>query len=211
MRKTIFAVSLAIAALTPSIASASCQDRIGKTGGTLIGAGAGAVLGSAIAGRNDRGLGAVLGGIGGAIAGNTIAKSKGDCARAYGYYDTNGVWHVNSTDRTTATGYYDRSGQWVDGQPNGYYDTSGRWVATSSGQSSGYYDVHNHWVPASSSGYYENDDRLVNGSASGHYDRRGHWVPGATMGYYNTSGPLCPWFDGRSARLLRQQWSLAPR
>ena len=54
-----------------------------NTGGTLIGALAGGLLGHTIAGRGDRTLGAVLGAAGGGLAGNAIAKSDnpGYCRR----------------------------------------------------------------------------------------------------------------------------------
>ncbi|MGA1798183.1 glycine zipper 2TM domain-containing protein [Sphingomonas sp. 4RDLI-65] len=46
-----------------------------NTGGTVIGALAGGLLGHTIAGRGDRTLGAVLGAAGGGLAGNAIDKS----------------------------------------------------------------------------------------------------------------------------------------
>jgi hypothetical protein len=86
-------------------------------------------LGSAVAGHHDRGTGAVIGGVGGAVVGNQLSRGDRDCTHAYGYYDDGGRWHANSVDRSAATGYYDRTGAWVDGQPNGYYDSRGVWVA----------------------------------------------------------------------------------
>ena len=54
-----------------------------NTGGTIIGALAGGLLGHTIAGRGDRTLGAVLGAAGGGLAGNAIDKSDnpGYCRR----------------------------------------------------------------------------------------------------------------------------------
>lgn len=46
-----------------------------NTGGTIVGALAGGLLGHTIAGRGDRTLGAVLGAAGGGLAGNAIDKS----------------------------------------------------------------------------------------------------------------------------------------
>lgn len=44
--------------------------------GTLLGAGGGALLGSAVAGNGAKTEGAVLGGVVGAVAGHEIAKNK---------------------------------------------------------------------------------------------------------------------------------------
>jgi hypothetical protein len=54
-----------------------------NTGGTIIGALAGGLLGHTVAGRGDRTLGAVLGAAGGGLAGNAIDKSDnpGYCRR----------------------------------------------------------------------------------------------------------------------------------
>jgi hypothetical protein len=51
------------------------------TGGTIIGAIAGGLLGNAVAGYGNRGLGTVLGAGAGALAGNAIARSdnRGYC------------------------------------------------------------------------------------------------------------------------------------
>lgn len=49
-----------------------CKD---GDGGTIVGAIAGGLLGSVIAGRGDKTLGAVLGGAGGALAGRAIDRS----------------------------------------------------------------------------------------------------------------------------------------
>lgn len=46
-----------------------------NTGGTVVGALAGGLLGHTVAGRGDRTLGAVLGAAGGALAGRAIDKS----------------------------------------------------------------------------------------------------------------------------------------
>lgn len=56
-----------------------------RAAGTVVGGVAGALLGSAIAGRGSRGAGAVVGGVTGAVAGNAIAGSNDHPCPA-GYY-----------------------------------------------------------------------------------------------------------------------------
>jgi hypothetical protein len=200
MRKHLLVAGIAAAALLPSFAfaQASCeQQHNNRVAGTVVGAGLGALLGSAVAGHGDKTTGAVIGGIGGAVVGNQVSKSRADCAHAYGYYDTNGAWHANSVERANAAGYYDRNGQWVDGAPNGYYDGQGRWVtASTTASTSGYYDSHGHWVPASAEGYYEADGQWVAASASGYYDGQGRWVAGPTTGHYDSNGR---WMSGQAS------------
>jgi hypothetical protein len=133
MRARLLAVGLAVATLIPTLASAqqTCeQRRANRVAGTIVGAGLGAIVGSAVAGRGDRNEGAVIGGVGGGILGNQVAKGSGDCVHAYGYYDNDGRWHSNAVSREDARGYYDRNGNWVDGAPNGRWDNNGRWVAS---------------------------------------------------------------------------------
>lgn len=151
MRKHLLVAGIAVAALIPTLAMAqqTCEQRsANRTTGTVVGAVAGALLGSAVAGHGEKGAGAAIGGVGGAIAGNQLSRGDRDCTHAYGYYDNGGRWHANTTVATgyydndrrwhtndnrtvVATGYYDRSGNWIDGQPNGYYDSRGSWVASS--------------------------------------------------------------------------------
>lgn len=131
MRKTFLVAGLAIATLIPSIASAqaTCEQRkANRVAGTVVGAGLGAILGSAIAGRGDRNEGAVIGALGGGLAGNQLSKSNGDCRHAYGYYDNDNQWHTNAIRQSDARGYYDRNGVWVDGAPSGRWD-NGRYYA----------------------------------------------------------------------------------
>jgi uncharacterized protein YcfJ len=121
MRKNLLLAGLAVAALIPSLAMAqeTCEQRSSnRVAGTVVGAGLGALLGSAVAGHGHKGDGAVVGGIGGAIVGNQASKGPRDCQHAYGYYDNDNRWHDNGVDRSVAYGYYDRGGAWVDGQPN---------------------------------------------------------------------------------------------
>jgi hypothetical protein len=55
-----------------------CQRSNGTTG-LLVGAGLGALLGNEVAGRGDKTLGAVVGGLGGAAAGRAIDRSRVSC------------------------------------------------------------------------------------------------------------------------------------
>lgn len=133
MRKTLIAGGVAALALIPSLANAqqTCEERRNnRVAGTIVGGALGAIAGSAVAGRGDRNEGAVIGGVGGAVIGNQLAKGGGgDCRRAYGFYDNQGVWHSNAVDRSSAQGYYDRRGDWVEGAPpGGRWDRDGRWA-----------------------------------------------------------------------------------
>jgi len=153
------------------------------------------LLGSAIAGTRDRSGGAIIGALGGAVVGNQLTRPNADCAHAYGYYDRNGYWHANAIDRANAAGYFDRDGNWVDGAPNGYYDAQGRWVAANTAASaSGYYDSNGLWVPASAQGYYNGNGQWVPGVASGYYATYGRWIPGPVTGYYDDNGR---WISGQ--------------
>lgn len=99
--------------------------------GTVVGAGAGGVLGNVIAGRGDKTEGYIIGAIVGAVIGNQVSKSdRGDCRRAYGYYDEQGRWHATGVSASEELGYYDRNNQWVGGAATGYYDVRGRWIST---------------------------------------------------------------------------------
>jgi hypothetical protein len=206
MRLHQLVAGVAVAALIPTFALAqtTCEQRqTNRAVGTIAGAGIGALLGSAVAGHGDRTTGAVVGGLGGALVGNQLAKSNADCAHAYGYYDNAGAWHASNVSRTNARGYYDREGQWVDSAPNGYYSRDGRWVrANTDAAAGGYTDSHGHWIPASSTGYYETDGRYVAGSAGGHYDTSGRWVASPVTGRYDARGR---WIPGQPARVTDVQ------
>jgi hypothetical protein len=201
MRLHQLAAGVAVAALIPTFALAqvTCEQRsTNRVVGTVAGAGLGALLGSAIGGHGDRTTGAVIGGVGGAVAGNQLTRGHGDCSRAYGYYDNAGAWHATNVARSNAQGYYDRQGEWVDGAPNGYYSRDGRWVAANTDASAaGYTDNHGHWVPASASSYYDADGRYVAGSAGGHYDTSGRWISSPSTGRYDANGR---WIAGPPAR-----------
>ncbi|HWU81262.1 MAG TPA: glycine zipper 2TM domain-containing protein [Caulobacter sp.] len=198
MRIQTLVAGACAAALIPTIALAqqTCEQRqSNRVAGTLVGAGIGAIAGNAIAGRGNRSEGAVIGGVTGALIGNQVAKSKPDCARAYGFYDNQGAWHANSLARGEATGYLDRDGGWVDGAPRGYYGRDGRWVQAGADASvSGYY-ANGLWVPASASGYYAQNGRWTP-AVSGYYDRSGQWISGPANGRYDADGH---WMDGQAS------------
>lgn len=196
MKSRLFAASVALAVLTPSVAFADdgCQrDSSGRVIGTVAGAGVGGLAGHVIAGRGDKTEGAIIGAVVGAVIGNQVSKNSGDCRTASGYYDKDGRWHSTGVSYNDARGYYDRDGKWVDGQPNGYYDSNGRWVSVSN---SGYVDRDGYWVPASANGYYDRNGNWVGGSANGYYDSRGRWVAGPVQGRYDSKGR---WIAGSSS------------
>ena len=201
MKSRIFLAGIALAALTPAMASAQddgCRrDGNGRIIGTVVGAGAGGVLGNVIAGRGDKTEASIIGAVVGAVIGNQVSKSnRGDCRTAYGYYDEQGRWHATGVSANEARGYYDRNGSWVEGQPNGYYD-NGRWVVASGDrENAGYVDRDGYWVPASSVGYYDRNNRWVGGTATGYYDSNGRWVAGPTQGRYDARGR---WIVGDTA------------
>lgn len=122
MRKLLLIAGVAALAI-PSIASAQpgCreQQHNHRVAGTAIGAGLGALLGSAIAGPGSRGAGAVVGAVGGGVVGNVAAGSSVKCDSRTGYYDQNGEWRAYP-------GHYDDDGTWR--AAGGYYDGDGRWV-----------------------------------------------------------------------------------
>ena len=200
MRIQTLVAGVCAAALIPNAALAqqTCEQRQNnRIAGTVVGAGSGAIAGSAVAGRGDRNEGAVIGGLAGALVGNQIAKGRPDCTRAYGYYDNNGAWHANAVARNNAQGYFDRNGAWVEGAPHGYYDRDARWVqADTDASAAGYYDARGLWVPASASGYYTQDGRWVPAAAPGYYDSRGRWIAGPVTGRYNSDGQ---WMSGEAA------------
>lgn len=200
MHKFILTAGLLAAISTPALASAqqTCeQHRNTRTGATVAGGVAGAILGAVIAGKGDDAKGALIGGAGGALIGNRIAKAgKDDCINAYGYYDRGGAWHANEGQASAQTGYYDRDGNWVDGVPRGYYDGNGRWIAANvAAERAGYRDSHGHYVPATVNGYYDADNAYRSGTVSGYY-RDGRWVAGETTGRYDRDGR---WIEGQAA------------
>ncbi len=122
MRKHFLAAGIAAVALIPSLAMAqeTCEQRsANRTTGTVLGVIGGALLGNAVAGHGGKTGGTIIGGVAGGVVGSNLAKGPHDCVHAYGYYDSDGRWHDNHSDRAVAYGYYDREGVWVDGAPPG--------------------------------------------------------------------------------------------
>ena len=122
MRKHYLAAGIAAVALLPSLAMAqeTCEQRSSnRAAGTILGALGGALVGNAVASHGGKTGGTIIGGVAGAAIGSNLAKGPHDCVHAYGYYDNDGRWHDNHTDRAVANGYYDRNGVWIDGAPVG--------------------------------------------------------------------------------------------
>lgn len=120
MRRKILIAGLAGAIALPVAAHAqtTCEERAqNRVAGTAVGAVAGALFGSGLAGKGHKTDGAMLGAVAGAVVGNQVAKGPKDCVHAYGWYDNRGGWHANNTDPSVAWGYYDRRGEWVEGRP----------------------------------------------------------------------------------------------
>jgi hypothetical protein len=127
MRKLLLIAGVAALAL-PSVAAAQpgCaqQRHDNRVAGTVIGAGLGAVLGSAVASHGDRGAGGVIGAVGGGAIGNVAGGAATPCDgyTQAGYYDGNGVWQAGP-------GHYDANGEWQSA--SGYYDGAGNWIDAS--------------------------------------------------------------------------------
>ena len=120
MRKTIVLTALAAAISLPLLAgptaaSASCQDR--KTTGTVLGGIGGALVGNSI---SRGGGGAVIGGLGGAVLGHQIAKS-GCGASNHAYYRSSHSHYVAEQNTGPARKvYYDQYGNAVLAPPPAY-------------------------------------------------------------------------------------------
>lgn len=89
----VLAVSALALSLCATAADAGCQGR--KTTGTVIGAGAGGVLGNVV--THGSAVGTVVGAVGGGLVGHSVAASN--CRRTQyhhgrrGYYDREHRWH----------------------------------------------------------------------------------------------------------------------
>jgi uncharacterized protein YcfJ len=119
IRKTLTTTALAgLIALPllagPTAASASCRGRANT--GTVIGGVGGALLGNSI---SHGGGGAILGGLGGAVVGHEIAKSGCGGARHATYHRSRAPYASNSDprrnhdSRPAAQAYYDERGNLV--------------------------------------------------------------------------------------------------
>lgn len=95
--------------LAPASASASCADR--KMTGTILGGVGGALIGNSISGG---GGGAVLGGLGGAVLGHEIAGSGCRSERRDGYYRAEAR---PEAPRAVRYVYYDQYGNIVSEGP----------------------------------------------------------------------------------------------
>jgi uncharacterized protein YcfJ len=126
------AVLAAPVLMAPGSASASCAER--KATGTVVGGVGGALIGNSI---SHGGGGAILGGLGGAVVGHQIAK--GGCAD-HRYTHTDRRYrshayrrHVGNQQAQAAT-YYDQRGNAVGAGPTcttdtrTYYDERGNLV-----------------------------------------------------------------------------------
>jgi osmotically inducible lipoprotein OsmB len=91
-----FAISMIALCAVATASDAGCQGR--KTTGTVVGSGAGGVLGNVI--THGSVVGTVGGAVVGGLAGHSIAKSDCSYRRHYsyrhgrrGYYDRDNRWH----------------------------------------------------------------------------------------------------------------------
>jgi uncharacterized protein YcfJ len=119
MRRTFGLTALAALVAAPLLigatdASASCQSR--KTTGTVLGGVGGALVGNSI---SHGGGGAVIGGLGGAVLGHEIARSGCNTSRTY--YRTSRTRYVSqrapAPPRAVRKVYYDEYGNPVASAP----------------------------------------------------------------------------------------------
>ncbi|WP_293385827.1 hypothetical protein [Phenylobacterium sp.] len=120
MRKTIALAALAAAISVPLIvgstdASASCQSR--KNTGTLVGGVGGALIGNSI---SRGGGGAILGGLGGAVLGHEIAKGGCGPSRHADYRNGRNRYAATQAYGPTRPIYYDQYGNAVVPPPPAY-------------------------------------------------------------------------------------------
>jgi hypothetical protein len=118
MGKTLTLATLATLIALPLIAgptgaSASCEGR--KDTGTLLGGVGGALVGNSI---SRGGGGAIIGGLGGAVIGHQIAK-QGCGASRHGYYRRGNTRYARPAYRPAPQAYYDQRGNLVS--PSGDY------------------------------------------------------------------------------------------
>lgn len=94
-----------------------CEQRrdSNQVAGGLIGALAGAALGSNVAAANARTEGAVLGGLVGAAIGANIGRETAQC-------DNDGYYFTYDQTRPYRDGYYDNRGRWRRGSRQSYYE-----------------------------------------------------------------------------------------
>jgi uncharacterized protein YcfJ len=118
MRRTLASAALAALVAAPLLvgatdASASCQSR--KTTGTVLGGVGGALVGNSI---SHGGGGAVIGGLGGAVLGHEIARSGCNTSRTY--YRTSRTRYASTPApprQAVRKVYYDQYGNPVASAP----------------------------------------------------------------------------------------------
>lgn len=115
MRTIAMIAGLALAVAAAPVASqAACQKR---TNGTVIGALGGALLGSTVAGRGDRTEGALIGGAAGGLVGNQVSKCKNKTYSSRSYQRARSSQQASYSRgevcRTETRAYYDAYGQRV--------------------------------------------------------------------------------------------------
>ena len=124
MRKSILiaglcaALSLPAVTLVPTAASAACS---GATTGTIVGGVGGALIGNSI---SHGGGGALLGGLGGAVVGHEIGKSGCHRTTTHRYYRTQRSDGYRYRDRTT----YRYGAAGCRTEDRDYYDANGSLV-----------------------------------------------------------------------------------
>jgi uncharacterized protein YcfJ len=91
----------------PTGANASCQGR--KDTGTVLGGVGGALIGNSISHGPG---GAILGGLGGAVIGHQIAK-QGCGSSGHAYYRRDHSRYAHEAYRPTSRAYYDQRGNLV--------------------------------------------------------------------------------------------------
>ena len=114
MRRTLSLTALAALVAAPLLlgsteANASCQSR--KTTGTVLGGVGGALIGNSI---SHGGGGAVIGGLGGAVVGHEIGRS-GCRSSGHAYYRRSQARHYASrpAPRPARQAYYDERGNLI--------------------------------------------------------------------------------------------------
>lgn len=109
----------------PNSASASCSDR--KATGTIIGGIGGALIGNSIAGG---GGGAILGGLGGAVAGHAIAGSGCGRYRHDAYYYERAPRYRHYSHYNRDYGYAGTGGAYAPRAQTVYYDSRGNPISS---------------------------------------------------------------------------------
>ncbi len=95
-----------------------CQQKKhnGSTGGAILGALAGAAIGSNIGGHGARTEGAVVGGVAGAVVGGNVGRSSAAnsaaCGGDQGYYDQRREYRQYGQVYYYNDGFYDQRGEW---------------------------------------------------------------------------------------------------